>query len=265
MWLAASRPVASVGVLDHRAGVGARNQDLLAQIDRATHTSELGARLMGSLPQLVRASVAGFLLFCRERKLTLLDCRGRDDRFTRRYRERGLPYDDVLRAIIASGEPVHDGMLYREADWREHRFYTGFARDENLLQYGGSPILAGGFVRGAIVCARSEGAPALDSGELLALATVALHVQHRLAQLEAHVPKSAFERLTRRQVEVCEHVARGQSNRETAERLKVGTDVIKWHLKQIFNTVGVESREELSAQFLFWYPDACDLQSSADE
>jgi ATP/maltotriose-dependent transcriptional regulator MalT len=106
------------------------------------------------------------------------------------------------------------------------------------------------------MCAREDGAAPMDAKDLLVFATIALHVQGRLVQLEEHLPKAAFDKLNRRQIEVCEQIANGLSNREIADQLSVGTDVIKWHLKRIFSIVGVESRQELAAQFLFWHPRA---------
>jgi DNA-binding CsgD family transcriptional regulator len=239
-----------------RERVPARAEDLLSDIDKATATAAISARLAWGLPQLLGGPMSAFLLFCGDRNLALLDCHGREGNLAQRYRERGLPHDDVLQTMILSGEPVHDMMLRNEAEWRAHPFYTGFSRPEGLFHYGGSPILADGCVRGAILCARAEGTRSMDTADLLVFATIALHVQGRLAQLEEHVPKTVFQKLTKRQLEVCEQIAQGQSNREVAARLHVGTDVIKWHLKHIFALVGVESRDELAAQFLFWHPAA---------
>jgi LuxR family maltose regulon positive regulatory protein len=50
--------------------------------------------------------------------------------------------------------------------------------------------------------------------------------------------------LSAREVEILEHIARGQSNKEIARALSVAPETIKWHLKNIFEKLNVGSRLE---------------------
>jgi DNA-binding CsgD family transcriptional regulator len=72
----------------------------------------------------------------------------------------------------------------------------------------------------------------IDSKELLAPAIERLAEQYRLSHREAEVTLSCAEGLT---------------NAAIAERLKVSTETIKFHLKNIFDKVGVARRGQLIA------------------
>ena len=61
---------------------------------------------------------------------------------------------------------------------------------------------------------------------------------------EREVPAALFEQLTARQHEVLALVAKGATNAEIAAALGVSLDGAKWHLREIFARLGVDSREE---------------------
>src|SRR5206468_1224857 len=50
------------------------------------------------------------------------------------------------------------------------------------------------------------------------------------------------ENLSPREREVLELVAQGFSNKEIADRLGVGTEAIRWHLKHVYQKLHVHSR-----------------------
>jgi two-component system nitrate/nitrite response regulator NarL len=58
-------------------------------------------------------------------------------------------------------------------------------------------------------------------------------------------PREAGSRLTPRERDVMRGVARGKTNREIAEELKVSEYTVKQHLKQVFGKLRVSSRVEL--------------------
>ncbi|MEX1104234.1 MAG: helix-turn-helix transcriptional regulator, partial [Dehalococcoidia bacterium] len=57
-------------------------------------------------------------------------------------------------------------------------------------------------------------------------------------------PVSQVDSLTDRQKQVLRMVARGATNPEVAAALDVSLDGAKWHLREIFAKLGVDSREE---------------------
>lgn len=228
--------------------------DLVARIERASTVREVIGHVMDRLPVLVRGEVTAILFFDEHSVCRHLEFTGRDDRLAQRYVDYGVPHDDVLKAMMISGLPVHDMMLREERAWRQHPMFLEFGRRENLRHYGGSPLLIGGVARGCIACARPDGDEPLNAQDLLDLTTIAVRVQDRLARLESHRPRTAFDLLSRRQLEICEQVSHGRSNAEIAQKLGITVDGVKAHLKQIFSKVCVESRDQLTTEFLFWFP-----------
>ncbi|WP_230950165.1 LuxR C-terminal-related transcriptional regulator [Burkholderia cepacia] len=54
----------------------------------------------------------------------------------------------------------------------------------------------------------------------------------------------ASDRLSAREVEILDHIARGLSNKEIGRALRVAPETLKWHLKNIFEKLNVSSRIE---------------------
>ncbi|MBE0402259.1 response regulator transcription factor [Halomonas citrativorans] len=59
------------------------------------------------------------------------------------------------------------------------------------------------------------------------------------AELAAHIDQDG---LTRREVQVLQHVAEGLSNKETAVALAIGEDTVKGHLRNIMDKLGAYNR-----------------------
>jgi len=72
---------------------------------------------------------------------------------------------------------------------------------------------------------------------------------------EAPVPRDvlkaardgAVEKLSRRENEVAQLIARGQSNREIAEMLVISVNTVETHVKHLFKKLGMGSRSEIAA------------------
>ena len=54
--------------------------------------------------------------------------------------------------------------------------------------------------------------------------------------------------LTSREVEILTHIADGLSNRAISEELLIGEGTVKWHTKNIFSKLGVNSRTQATAK-----------------
>ncbi len=59
--------------------------------------------------------------------------------------------------------------------------------------------------------------------------------------------ESDVDRLTKRQLEVTRHIARGYTYRETAAKLGISVKTLEKHMASIFEKLGLASRHELSA------------------
>ena len=71
-----------------------------------------------------------------------------------------------------------------------------------------------------------------------------------LAELEMEIHDSSprsqgdGDQLTRRELEVLRHLIQGRSNREIAEAMPVSVNTVKFHLKNIFEKLGVNTRKD---------------------
>src|SRR5215472_9630361 len=63
-------------------------------------------------------------------------------------------------------------------------------------------------------------------------------------QLSQH---SVGNQLTRRELEILRLMAEGLSNKAIAEQLFIGTETVKWYLKQIYSKLQVSSRTQAIA------------------
>jgi two-component system, NarL family, response regulator DesR len=88
--------------------------------------------------------------------------------------------------------------------------------------------------------------------------TDAVQVLQHVAQGRTSFPPTLLERLTERpdtrglstrQLEVLEELAKGRSNEEIARRLFISTNTVKFHLRAIYDRLGVHNRVE-AAQLL---------------
>jgi two-component system, NarL family, response regulator DesR len=86
----------------------------------------------------------------------------------------------------------------------------------------------------------------------------AVQVLQHVAQGRTSFPPTLLERLSERpethglsmrQLEVLEELAKGRSNDEIARRLFISTNTVKFHLRAIYERLGVHNRVE-AAQLL---------------
>jgi DNA-binding NarL/FixJ family response regulator len=61
--------------------------------------------------------------------------------------------------------------------------------------------------------------------------------------------RTTVENLSEREHEVLELVSHGFSNKEIADRLKISTEAVRWHLKHIYLKLHVHSRTEAALKF----------------
>src|SRR5207247_7456420 len=58
--------------------------------------------------------------------------------------------------------------------------------------------------------------------------------------------------LSRREIEVLEHVARGETSKEIAAALGIRERTVNWHIAQVFARLGAGSRSEAVAMAMEW-------------
>jgi len=74
--------------------------------------------------------------------------------------------------------------------------------------------------------------------------------KHDIASFRNYVANAQSGELTPRENEVALFAAEGLSNEEIAERLSLGAETVKSHLKKIFRKLGVANRTALAAKIL---------------
>ena len=63
-------------------------------------------------------------------------------------------------------------------------------------------------------------------------------------------PANEPDKLTKREVDILQHLARGYQNKEIAELLGIGFDTVRTHLRNIYEKLHVNSRTEAVVKFL---------------
>lgn len=61
---------------------------------------------------------------------------------------------------------------------------------------------------------------------------------------------NAWQRLTPRERQICEVLAKGLSNRQIAEQLGISEHTVRNHTREIFRTLHVRTRGEVIAQYV---------------
>ncbi|WP_344292508.1 helix-turn-helix transcriptional regulator, partial [Streptomyces synnematoformans] len=174
--------------------------------------------------------------------------------FARRLAERN---PDVTSLTAAAAHA--DGVLRDDLD--------GLRRAAELYRLAGRPLAAGGALEDAarheLAAHRKEGAAQL----LAAAAELYLdcgaqrdtaRVQRKLRRLGAphprplgaHRPRSGWESLTGAELRVVRAIVDGRTNREAAGMLFLSPHTVDSHLRRVFAKLDINSRVELTKQFL---------------
>lgn len=162
--------------------------------------------------------------------------------------------DAIANELGAESEALRDAFVQLRPPTRQRSHRLLFANDGELI----------GQTEGAIEALGDEGLRLARSRVLreplndeivrylhgYRVTRVRMRVAHGEGDLLLLDPlkRLDFDRstaLTQRQREVAIHVAAGHTNGETAERLDISNNTVKYHLKKIFELLQIERRDEL--------------------
>ena len=151
--------------------------------------------------------------------------------------------DPLLAAMREHQAPAGEELIGTQA---VHRVTQELGYRGEYLHMLLLPILQPGELLGSIRCGHAtEFSPKLRRD----LTMVSSHVSVRLAQLGiTTLPNPLLARLTPRQSDVAQLVARGFTNAEIGEQLQLSENTVKKHLKDIFELLEIANRTELAAQ-----------------
>ena len=112
------------------------------------------------------------------------------------------------------------------------------------------PIVRNNQLVGGIAFTRHRDDPAFDADCLADLSALCLHLSARLASLRSKVVALELncDRLTPREMQIAELVARGLTNRKIGAALWITENSVKQALKRMFRKLEVSSRAEMVAQ-----------------
>lgn len=151
-----------------------------------------------------------------------------------------LRQNSMFKAMSERHAPIHDGSM------PEYRTHT--TRDDHGHGLVG-PVIVNGELIGSLAFTRRRNASPFGEQDLADLSALCLHVSTRLTQL--HLQQSAAEevglKLSGREMQIAQLVARGLTNKEIASQLGVSSETVKAALKVIFGKAGVKSRAQLVA------------------
>ncbi|MBW4631194.1 MAG: GAF domain-containing protein [Iphinoe sp. HA4291-MV1] len=150
----------------------------------------------------------------------------------------------VGRYVVERHAPAHEQLVLPTGDWKH---FCSRHDHEHVMS---GPIVCDGRLVGTLNLARA-GTPAFNVNDIADMSALCLHVSAKIATLRAK-PKTPLclfaSRLTPRELEIAELVARGLTNGEIGEKLWITQNSVKQALKRMFRKLEVSARAEMVAK-----------------
>lgn len=151
----------------------------------------------------------------------------------------------VGRYVVERHAPAHEQLVLPTGDWKN---FCSRHDHEHVMS---GPIVCNGHLVGTLNLAREHGTLAFNINDLADMSALCLHVSAKLATLrvKSNTSYSAFaSRLTPRELEIADLVARGLTNAEIGEKLWITQNSVKQALKRMFRKLQVSARAEMVAK-----------------
>lgn len=223
-------------------------QDLMSVQDE----KELRLRFMDVAEELFHVQHWAISLRYGETGGESIDLQGLPDHFVDYYRNFGIALDPLRHYVIEYHAPVHEQVLFTEETWKRSALYIqGCGRQYDHEHAMTGPIVGHGQLVGTVHFARTSGKPAFNASDLANLSAVCAHLSATLALLRAQPQKLISEwtiRLTPRELQIAELVAKGLTNAEIGIELWITQNSVKQALKRMFRKLNVSARAELVAR-----------------
>lgn len=221
-------------------------QALFQVIANAEHESALRAQLLPLATEYFSATKSGFFLFDRPPEIdpkfrTLID------------KALSIEHNPLMRYLVERHAPVHNGAVASPKTWKllcpraDHRHAMA------------GPIVVQGRLVGAFGAIRKDGSSAFETQNLLDLSALCLHLSSWMATVRddqtvrAATPPQPLpqrHRLTPRELEIADLVAKGYTNAAIGVELWITENSVKQALKRMFRKLEVSSRTEMVTQLL---------------
>ena len=162
-----------------------------------------------------------------------------------------VKHNPVARYLAERHTPVHEGLVTSPKAWA-----IICPRPDHWHVMAG-PIIDRGQLVGAVGCTREKSMPAFDTQNLADLSAICLHLSVTTATVRFAQSATLKEpqhqtfrtnRLTPRELQIAELVARGRTNAEIGNELWITENSVKQALKRMFRKLEVASRAEMVGQ-----------------
>jgi DNA-binding CsgD family transcriptional regulator len=194
----------------------------------------------------------GIYLMDADNKLASVDARGVSDRFIDRYQQFGKEIDPVLHYVNQYHAPAHEELVLPHGGWKQSELYQRCCSTANHEHIMTGPIVGNGQLIGTVNFARvGDNLPAFNAIDLANLGAICSHTSVRLAQLhsiEEPISNPLLLRLTPRELQIANLIAKGLTNKEIGIELWITHNSVKQALKRMFRKLEVSARTELVAK-----------------
>lgn len=219
----------------------------------AAAQSEIKLRscFMTQAGELLGAKAWGLDLLDPHQQVIDSDLRGLPDRFREDYRSLEPSADFISQFVIRHHLPAHNLSVQTQQAWRKSALYRELFCVYGLEHAMVAPLVGNGRLIGGVYLLRSQSFHAFCQQDLIYLSSICMHLSAQFATLRSSelITKSHhIDRLTVREQEIAEWVARGLNNREIAIQLGISYEGVKQALKRMFRKLGVSARAEMIAK-----------------
>lgn len=193
----------------------------------------------------------GIYLLDEKSKLKSADARGVSDIFIERYQQYGVSVDPVLQYVRRYHAPAHEAVVLPQGSWKQSELYQRCCSTYDHEHIMTGPVVGQGSLVGTVNFARIGNAPSFKQSDLAALGAVCAHFSACLAEVRLRSSRSQnplLQRLTPREAEIANLVAKGLTNAAIGEELWITQNSVKQALKRMFRKLGVSARTEMVAK-----------------
>lgn len=186
-----------------------------------------------------------------EKSLSNSDVHGVSAAFVDRYEKIGKAVDPVLDYVLKYHAPAHEELVLPKGKWKQSELYQRCCSEYDHEHIMTGPIVGHGQLIGTVHFARVRNTLAFNQQDLANLGATCTHLSARLAELRTSTsiaPNPFLKRLTSREVQIANLVAKGLTNAEIGAELWITQNSVKQALKRMFRKLGVSARTEMVAK-----------------
>jgi DNA-binding CsgD family transcriptional regulator len=225
---------------------------LFHSIATAPTAQALRSRFMDGVSESFGVQRWGIYLLGEDDSLESVDVCGVADNFVDRYQQFGKSVDPVLKYVMQFHAPAHEELVLPPGGWKQCELYQRCCSTYNHEHIMTGPIVGKGQLIGTVNFARvGDNIPAFNSIDLASLGAVCSHFSTRLAELRKQheqIEHPICKRLTPREIQIANLVAKGLTNTEIGTELWITRNSVKQALKRMFRKLEVSARAEMVAR-----------------